>query len=244
MYCILILHYITGIETTFGGYSKMLPSANALCVRLGVLLVCSMWKCRIQVLQRTMTSQTMCWCLAYSPLAVHDLAKERLNKLLRLVTRHSISKSAGNCRSQHTASRTELFCGNWMCEYPVLCYWERQMPRQSQKLPWPQWICAGFLLALKEERYSTMELRSKSHIVFGSLRSAKKCGSWPLYFDRRSNCGMGSCTHQISPSLQHQGWFWMSITCSAMSSSAPPVVNAIYFNRCQIVKEENRGLFG
>ena len=110
--------------------------ANALCVRLGVLLVCSMWKCRMQVLQRTMTSQTMCWCLAYSPLAVH-----------------SISKSAGTGRF----NTPPLFCG-W------------QMPRQSQKLPWPQWICAGFLLALKEERYSTMELRSKSHIVCGPLR--------------------------------------------------------------------------
>lgn len=95
----------------YWNYSKMLPSANALCVRLGGLLVCSMWKCRIQVLQRTMTSQTMCWCLAYSPLAVHDLAKEGLNKPLRLVTRHSNSKSAGSGRSQYTASQKELFCG-------------------------------------------------------------------------------------------------------------------------------------
>ena len=83
MYCILILHYITGMETTFGGYSNMLPSANALCVRLGVLLVCSMWKCRIQVLQRTMTSQTMCWCLAYSPLSSPWFGKGRIEQAFK-----------------------------------------------------------------------------------------------------------------------------------------------------------------
>ena len=144
----------------------MLPSANVLCVRLGHLVVCSMWKRRMQVLQRTMTSQTMCWCLAYSPVAVHDGAKELLNKFLGVVTRHSISKPASNGKSsdERISCPLRLKQGN-----------HRSCLDLNTAT---QWICAGFLpMALREERYSTMELRSKLHIAFRFLGSSKKYGS-------------------------------------------------------------------